>query len=299
VTSAASARPAAGLLAERMDPSAAAVLSPLAGSVPLLAVRLPGRLRAAFTTRVGGVSGFAYQSLNLTEKTGDRPAAVRQNRLRLLAALPGAAPGAAPLTIVVPRQEHTTRVVGAREWSLQPEGPCDGLTLQPGLDEGLAALLLFADCLPVLLVSDSDMAAVHAGWRGLLAGVIQQAARAMTAPPGLAVLGPGIGPCCYEVGADLGEAFTRRYGTGLLHGSRLDLKAAAQRALAEVGLPSSRVVDSGLCTFCQADLFYSHRRDGAVTGRHGLIAWLTPPTQPSTASVEGRSTGATRKGEES
>jgi polyphenol oxidase len=278
---------AAGLLTERMSPSAGRALASWPGEVPLLAAALPSRFRAVFTTRVGGVSERPYDTLDLAEHTGDLPEVVRENRLRLLGSLP-AADVVTGLRLVVPRQQHSTRVVGAAEWDASGEGPCDGLTLQPGLDDGLAALLLFADCLPVLLVSDSDMAAVHAGWRGLLAGVVQQAARSMTAPPGLAVLGPAIGACCYEVGEDLIEAFTSRYGEGLVRERRLDLKAAALRALAEVGVPASRVVDPGLCTSCNPELFYSHRRDGAATGRQGLVAWLAPPLAAGAAPSSAR-----------
>jgi hypothetical protein len=90
----------------------------------------------------------------------------------------------------------------------------------------------------------------------------------------MAVIGPSIGPCCYRVGTELGERFERRYGLGLFREGYLDLWSAAERALAEVGVETALVTNPRLCTSCNHDLFFSHRRDGGPTGRHGLLAWL-------------------------
>lgn len=270
-------RTPSALLEERMDAGARARLRPVeAAGLTLLSPVLPARFRAAFTTRLAGRSLPPYSSLNLASHVGDQPSLVAENRGRLLTSLEefdGRKRGS--LQLVSPQQVHGLRVVGASEYRAeQPGGGCDGLTLQPGLDDNLAALLLFADCLPVILVSEVDLAVVHSGWRGLLGGVIQQAARAMTAPPGLAFVGPSIGPCCYAVGDDLGEAFTRRFGSGVFEDGRLDLWEAASRALGEVAVQTARVVNPRLCTRCHHDLFFSYRAEGPVTGRHGLVAWL-------------------------
>ena len=206
----------------------------------------------------------------------------------------------APVELISPLQVHGVRVVGASEYrqasladassaraavsttaipSTEADG-CDGLVVHRELDRGLAALLLFADCVPVILAGEVDVAVAHAGWRGLLGGVVQEAARRMTAPPGLAFIGPSIGPCCYAVGDDVAEAFSRRYGARAVIDGRaggaphVDLWAAAEIALQEVEVPAARVVNPRLCTSCNADLFYSHRVSGGVTGRHGAVAWV-------------------------
>ena len=114
-----------------------------------------------------------------------------------------------------PRQVHGLRVVGTSEYVGGTEGtPCDGLTLNPLLDRDLAAVLLFADCVPLVLCGDVDMAVAHGGWRGILGGIVQQAGMAMTGPPGAAVVGPSIGPCCFTVGPEVADAFSERFGPG-------------------------------------------------------------------------------------
>jgi YfiH family protein len=252
--------------------------------IPMLLARLPGPFRVAFTTRHGGASSGSYGSLNLGVHTTDSEDAVAWNRLALGAAL-GRLVGAEAPELVSPRQVHGTRVTGTAEYRAEVGGEdpfgersgCDGLTLRPLLDDGLASLLLFADCVPVVLASEVDVAVAHGGWRGLLGGVVQQAARAMTAPPGLAVIGPSIGPCCYRVAPDLAADFERRYGPGVTRdGDRLDLWEVAARALEEVEVPRSRVTNPRLCTACHPELFFSHRREGPDTGRHGAVAWLAP-----------------------
>lgn len=176
-----------------------------------------------------------------------------------------------------PYQVHGVRVTGTAEYAAEPEDrPCDGLTYRSPLDRGLVPLLLFADCVPVLLVGEVDAALVHGGWRGLLGGIVQQGAAAMTAPPGLAVVGPSIGPCCYRVGDSVARDFALRYGAGVvLPGPRLDLWEVAALAAAEVGVPRSRLVNPRLCTSCNHDLFFSYRVDGSQAGRHGAAVWGT------------------------
>ncbi len=172
-------------------------------------------------------------------------------------------------------------MVGASEYVGEAEGtPCDGLTLNPLLDRDLAAVLLFADCVPLVLYGDVDMAVAHGGWRGILGGIVQQAGMAMTGPPGGAVIGPSIGPCCFTVGQQVADAFALRFGPEVVlapsetGGSpRVDLWEAAVRALGEVGVPRGGVLNPRLCTVCNNDLFYSYRLEGPVTGRHGCVAW--------------------------
>jgi len=243
----------------------------------MLVADLPHPFRAAFTTRHGGESGGAFAGLNLSHDQGDVSVSVDKNRGRVATALTALEGGRrSPLELISPRQEHGLRVAGTAEYAREGvRSPCDGLIVRSPLDDGLAALLLFADCVPVILVGEVDMAVVHAGWRGLVGGVVQQGARAMTGPPGAAFVGPSIGPCCFTVGEDVARAFACRYGDEVVdEGPRVDLWGATERALAEVDVPAIRVVNPRLCTVCNRDLFFSYRGDGAVTGRHGAVAWL-------------------------
>jgi copper oxidase (laccase) domain-containing protein len=296
VTAASDGSRAAAALFERMDPDARSRLDVREREgVPFLEARLPGVFRAAFTTRVGGDSGGPFTSFNLDPRSADDPTTVQRNRSRLERILTGetlkgawaasvdSLPG---YRLVSPAQAHGLRVVGAAEYvaGLAQEArhgggaaPCDGLTIHAELDRGLAPLLLFADCVPVVMVGEVDMAVVHGGWRGMLGGIVQEGARAMTGPPGSAFIGPSIGPCCFSVAEEVAEAFARRFGPEVVVGSqespRVDLWAAANRALAEFGVDSNRVVNPRLCTVCNRDLFFSYRADGPLTGRQGCVAW--------------------------
>ena len=162
-----------------------------------------------------------------------------------------------------------------------PIPPCDGLTLHPEIDKGLAALLLFADCVPVVLCGEVDMAVAHGGWRGILGGIVQQAGRAMMGAPATAIIGPSIGPCCFTVDEEVAYAFAARFGSQVVLGPlakgaprRVDLWAAMTEAAHGTGSPRGQVVNPRLCTVCNNDLFYSYRKEGPVTGRQGCLAWV-------------------------
>lgn len=281
--------PAAGrsvraALDERLDVASRARLEArVEGNLPLLVVRLPAPFRAAFTTRWDTDDMGRAQSLDLSLISAEVRSSsalssprvpVGPGRERLESCLSASA-GEPGLTLVSPLQVHGVRVAGTAEYAGSPqESPCDGLTLQPPLDGGLAPLLLFADCVPIVLVGEVDAAVVHGGWRGLLGGIVQQGGAAMTAPPGLVVVGPSIGPCCYQVGDALAREFSARFGDSVVRpGSRLDLWEVATLAAAEVGVPRERVVNPRLCTSCNNDLFFSYRREGAAAGRHGAVLW--------------------------
>ncbi len=152
---------------------------------------------------------------------------------------------------------------------------------------GVGAMVLVADCLPVILGSEGAVAALHAGWRGLAAGVLEEGVRALREVGGdgeiAAVIGPGAGPCCYEVGAEVHAAFEGGAGPrpasrapadlGALHrGRHLDLPSLARERLQAAGV--ARVEDVGVCTICDARLF-SHRREGLAAGRQAGVAWLS------------------------
>jgi polyphenol oxidase len=212
-----------------------------------LAIDLPGGT-ALFTTRRGGVSEGPYASLNLGLWTDDDAGRVRDNRERVRAAV-----GAERLA--QGRQVHGTRVVVDAEGIEEADGQ---VTTVPGV----AAMVLVADCLPVALAGPERVGMVHAGWRGLAAGVLDGGVEATGAVA--AAIGPGIGPCCYEVGDDVRAVFGTSEPT-------LDLKAIARARLEAAGVRD--IHDCGLCTSCDAERFFSHRRDRGVTGRQAGLVW--------------------------
>ena len=217
---------------------------------------------AVFTTRRGGTSAGPFSSLNLGRLTDDEPAAVEHNRATLEHQV------ARQLTYV--RQVHGAKVVRAQGTVAPADGQVVGET-------GLAPLVLTADCLPIAVAGSGGAAILHAGWRGLAAGVIRSGLarlREMTRDRPLeAAIGPGAGPCCYEVGEEVHERFAT-LGPVARRGSNLDLKAIARRLLQAEGV--SKVHDIGLCTICgDRSLFFSHRRDRGVTGRQAGVVWLS------------------------
>ena len=141
----------------------------------------------------------------------------------------------------------------------------------------VAPMVLTADCLPIAIASQHAVAMVHAGWRGLAAGIVAEGARAVRElggdAPLAAAIGPGAGGCCYEVGEEVHREFTG-YGEHVRRGRNLDLKAVARVQLERAGVQA--VHDVGLCTICSdPSLFFSHRRDHGVTGRQAGVAWLS------------------------
>ena len=224
--------------------------------------------RAAFSTRLGGVSHEPYDALNVAIMTGDERDDVRENRLRLAAAL-----GREPDGVVMGRQVHGAEL---REHA-EPQEPCvyadvvkspDEVDAHATADPGLTPLVMVADCLPVALDGPGGVAMAHCGWRGLAAGIVARAATAVDAEA--AAVGPGIGPCCYEVGDEVLAEFADL--DGVADGRMLDLSAVARALLERAGVEATEI--SGLCTKCNPDLFYSHRRDGGRTGRQAGLVWM-------------------------
>ncbi len=232
-----------------------------------LEAELPGS-RAAFSTRIGGVSSGAFESLNLGVLTDDDRDAVIENRRRLCAAL-----GLDAARVVTGLQVHDAGIAAhlapqrpspfAEPGSPNPEA--DGQVLGGAR---LAGLVYVADCLPVAISGPGGTAILHCGWRGLAAGIVARGAAAVRACA--AAIGPGVGPCCYQVGDEVLESF-EALGPGIAAGRMLDLPEVARRLLAKEGVEG--VESAGLCTSCEPDLFFSHRRDRAITGRQAGIAW--------------------------
>jgi len=227
-----------------------------------IGIALPGG-RALFTTRRGGVSEGPYASLNLGRWTDDDADAVDRNR-RIVAAAVGV-----PLDAVVQgRQVHGKRV----ERRAAKDGAISEADGQATAEGGLALLVLTADCLPVAVIGRRAVAMLHAGWRGLATGILENGVRTLRELGDVgelhAAIGPGAGGCCYEVGPEVHAAL----GRSAQAPARIDPKAIARERLIAAGVVE--VSDVGICTMCgDPSLFFSHRRDGGVTGRQAGIAW--------------------------
>ena len=232
-----------------------------------LEAELPGA-RAAFSTRVGGVSEAPYESLNVAVKTGDQQGRVADNRRALATAL-----GIAPENVLMGRQVHGADLLW-HEAQQEPQVYAEVVKSPHEADAhatdqpGLVPLVMVADCLPVALSGPGGVAMAHGGWRGLAGGVLEASTERVGAEA--AAIGPGIGPCCYEVGEEVLSAFEGL--DGVADGRMLDLPAVAAGLLGRLGI--DRVERAELCTSCNPDLFFSHRRDGETTGRQAGLAWL-------------------------
>lgn len=242
-----------------------------------------GDVRFAFTERGGGVSRAPFASLNLGAHVGDDPAAVGENRRRVLAAL-GAEADLARL--LVPNQVHGDRVVTVSDAADDTlgrvrEAIAEGADAIVCVAARVPVLLCFADCVPVVLTCPGGFAVVHSGWKGTYAGIAGKAARALAraaaCDPGEidAYIGPHILGDEYEVSVELMERFAARFeGIDAASGRLLDLSRAIRCSLAEAGVAPERVFDPGLSTVRRNDRFFSYRAEGGTCGRHGTIAYM-------------------------
>jgi YfiH family protein len=230
-----------------------------------------GGARAAFSTRVGGVSEAPFDRLNLGVLTEDWPIAVIENRNRLAAAL-GLNPAQIPIGLQVHGGDlaHHSGPQRPSPFAL-PGGPLPEVDGHVVSAPGVAPLVFTADCLPVALSGPRGAAMLHCGWRGLAAGIIAAGAGAVGATD--AAIGPGIGSCCYEVGDEVLAAFSG-LGEGVAARPMLDLAEVARHLLAAAGV--ERIEAAELCTSCEPELFFSHRRDAGRTGRQGGLVWIEP-----------------------
>jgi hypothetical protein len=250
---------------------------------PSLAV-FPGLVHAV-STRHGGVSTGSYASLNLSTSTGDSREHVDANYRRLA------------LALELPRERFTTtwQVHGTRVVRATHENAGGMIAQADGIitdTPGLPLTQRYADCTPLIVYDPRRHAAGlgHAGWRGTVAGMATALVQAMTAWLGsdpadlIAVVGPAIGPCCYEVGSEVVEAVrtvfpatdallqNRTNGASASARPHFDLWAANRWQLEQAGVAQIEV--AGICTRCQRDIYFSHRGDGPVTGRFGAVVML-------------------------
>jgi YfiH family protein len=244
----------------------------------------PDFLTHAFCTRHGGVSRAPYDGLNVGDLVGDREEDLLRNlnRVKEAFAIPSG-------RLILMRQVHGDRIHVIDGNGRLPEGlpECDGLiTDRPGVALGIRT----ADCVPLFFVDRTRrvIGAVHAGWRGTALGIAARmvatlAERFSSRPEDiLAVSGPAIGPCCYQVDAPVFDAFSAMSGADLFlcpcPGKKgrwmLDLALANRLQIRDAGVPSGNIYASGLCTRCGQDLFFSHRAAGGRTGRQISLIML-------------------------
>jgi YfiH family protein len=203
--------------------------------------------------------------LRVSSRAPGEPLALVQARVRELLGVG---------SIAVPRQIHGSEVVVVEQtWDGYRVGVSEGDGVATALS-GVACAVHVADCLPIAVGGAGGVAMLHAGWRGLAAGIVGNGVRALRAlgVEGAleAAIGPGAGGCCYETGDEVRTQFA---ACGASHGRMLDLGCVAVAKLREAGVTDVR--DVGLCTICaQQRRFFSHRRDGAASGRQGGFAWL-------------------------
>jgi YfiH family protein len=212
----------------------------------------------AFTTRIGGVSSGVYESLNLTAGTGDELTLVDENRRIACRAL-----GLEPERLAFNRQVHSPTVHRAQPGKRGEPG--DGLWSD---EPGQPMLAMSADCLPIAIARRDGpraLALLHAGWRGLSEGVVTAGVAALGEGAKAAMIGPAIGPCCYEVGDEVATLFDE----DLTVDRKLDLWSAAERALRHAGVDA--VQRTNVCTRCHPELFFSHRRSGRARGVQGVL----------------------------
>jgi len=238
----------------RIDGAPAATHTAAGGAVFVSPEPEHERAKVWFFTRLGGVSDPPYDSLNVSKVVGYGEAAVTENLRRIQEAMDGR-----PSAWV--KQVAGDEVVRVSEAGFA--GEADALVTDR---TGFSLVVAVADCVPVTLVGEQEVGMVHSGWRGTLAGVSAKAAWKMVDPSPTAYIGPCIRGCCYEVSEELARTFAGRYGEGVVSGRYLSLPAAIKVNLSEAGV--EKVYDLGLCSGCRPDLFYSHRKQGPLTGRN-------------------------------
>lgn len=244
-------------------------------TLPLIvpAWSLPANVRAAVTTRVGGISEPPYDTLNLGDHVGDDAAAVAANRSRVATSM-----RLRPESVGWVRQVHGKDVAALPG---EAGGEADASWTR---DPGVACAILTADCLPVLFCAGdgSQVAAAHAGWRGLASGVLEATLSTFQSVDEVSVwLGPAIGPDAFEVGSEVFQAFVDNDDSAVSafrHSPErpghylADLYTLARLRLCQAGIQAAQIHGGGFCTFRDRERFYSYRRDGQ-TGRMASLIW--------------------------
>ena len=260
--------------------------SPLQGIGWIDAGNLLGdKIGLVFTDRHGGVSPPPFDSLNLAYHTGDEPRNVFDNRMRVAVKMCVAAE-----RFIFLQQVHGVRVARAvlSDLMIAGNGPAETIAETDGVftaDKGVVLSVLTADCVPIALALPSlgVVAMLHAGWRGTIGDIVGSALAGIERETGLdageikAVMGPAIGPCCYEVDEGRARLFVEKYGedSNVVAGNggcRPDLFRANMINLLEAGVREDNISRVGGCTCCE-ERYFSFRRDG-VTGRQGAFVFM-------------------------
>jgi YfiH family protein len=241
----------------------------------------PGLLHG-FMGRRGGKSVGRYAGLNTSYRVGDDPKVVSQNVCDMKLAV-----GIHDGKIVTMRQVHGDNIIEVKDRQLKEAGEADGMVTA---ESGIYLGILTADCVPLLFIAPKQRlaAAVHAGWRGTLAGIAQKTVRLFEDQYGVAAddlevaLGPSIGVCCYDVKDDVAGPLMKKWGSlttpsvAVKDGkSFINLSRLNRDILREAGVPGKQLSQVGPCTRCAADDFFSYRREGGETGRQiSVVGWL-------------------------
>jgi len=242
--------------------------------------KYPSLLHGFFGRR-GGKSAGRYEGLNVSYRVGDDPKIVSQNVCDAKLAA-----GIHDGRIVTMKQVHGDNVIEVKDKNLKEAGEADGMVTG---ENDIYLGVLTADCVPILMVAPERnlAAAVHAGWRGTLAGIAEKAVVFFEREHGVlpaeleAALGPSIGPCCYEVKDDVAGPLMKRWGrlstpsVAVRDGKTyVDLRRLNRDILRAVGIPGNRLFQIGPCTACSPDDFFSYRRVGGETGRQlSFVGW--------------------------
>jgi len=234
-----------------------------------------------FSGRHGGKSVGSYAGLNVSYRVGDDPKVVSQNVCDVKLAA-----GIHDGRIVTMRQVHGDHIVEVKDKKMKEAGEADGMMTS---EDDIFLAVLTADCVPLLFVAPKEklVAAVHAGWRGTLAGIVEKTVRLFNdqygvSPDNLEVaLGPSIGPCCYEVKEDVTGPLMKKWGKLTTPSvlvkegkSFVNLRRLNRDILRESGVPGKQLHEVGPCTRCARDEFFSYRGDGGETGRQmSFVGW--------------------------
>jgi len=240
------------------------------------------RMRAVITTRRGGVSQKPYKGLNLGHHVKDTPEALEANRSAVAKAL-----GLPEAPWALTNQIHGTRIKEAVPSGKDSEefGSCDSLSVNL---QGIISAIVLADCHPVIIYDPFRHAGIisHTGWRGTVSGMVEKSVQHLLNNGSrvknlIAATGPGIGPCCYPVGADTAEEFSSNFNypekvviKEINGGFRLNLEAANAFRLRNAGLSEKNIGAAGFCTACREKEFYSYRKEGGLTGRQAALMVL-------------------------
>lgn len=266
-------------------------------------------VRIAFTTRTGGVSMFPFDSFNLGDRVDDDPVCVEANRYMLRNAF-----GARDASFINPLQVHGDTVVSVIDGGSIDEAVSrarEGADSLVVCRDDVAALLCFADCMPLIIVAPTGAFSIaHAGWRGVVNGIVSKSIAELQQQTGCdpssfnVYIGPYIHSCHFEVGDETRDAFSRLFGASVCipypqspsHRDHVDMGAAMRMTLSRSGIDPVRVADVDLCTVCNQELFFSYRGSDGRCGRHGAFAVRLSPADgeasgcPDLPSSNGRAT---------